>query len=113
MKKNVILLVIDSLSADEMEDDRYGASAMPFIQSLKKKSIYVRNFYSEGPHTEAGVRGLLCGIDGLDDNGYMNQYNETPKMIFDHYLDAGYDAYSFTFATNNYPERIRDKVMHY
>lgn len=111
-KKNVILLVIDSLSADEIFSE-HGYAAMPFFHELVKKSIYLDKFYSSGPHSEAGLKALLCGIDTLDNNGYMLHFSDTDKMIMDYFRDNGYDVYNFCDMLTSLPKRIDDTCKRY
>lgn len=44
-KKNVLLLVLDSLTADEFEDEKYGEPAMPFLHQLMDNSVAAEQFF--------------------------------------------------------------------
>lgn len=113
MKENLVIIVLDSLSADEINDVRFGDSAMPFLHQLMKEGINVKNYYSQGSHTEAGLPGLICGEDSLDDNGYLHRFNDAPRTLFDYFHESGYDFYNFSWPRNYMPERINKYVKNY
>lgn len=113
MKKNVLLLVLDSLTADEFDDERYGETAMPFLHKLMERSTVADQFFSEGPHTEAGLHGIICGTNTLDYNGYLQRFSCNPRIIFDYFDEAGYDLHNMSWAGNFFPKRFEGKIKNY
>ena len=113
MKKDVILFVIDSLGAEEMCDEKYGESCIPFLKRLMGEYSYVENYYSQGSHTESAVPGLICGINTLDYNGYLHRFDDKPKTIFDYYDEKGYETYNISWGRNTLPARLKGKVKNY
>ena len=95
MKKNVIFLVIDSLIYDKIGNKKYGDSPSPFLDSLKRKSLWCTNMYSQGPYTEAGNKALVSGDNSLNRGGYMHNLNDCVKIYIEAFKDAGYETYDF------------------
>lgn len=113
MKKDVVLLVMDSLGADEFDDEKYGVTSVPGIKKMMAENTYLSQYYSQGSHTESALPGLICGIDTLDYNAYLRRFNDKPKTIFDFFIDEGYQAINISWGRNMLPKRIRDKVTNY
>lgn len=110
-KKNVLLLVIDSMTANDLYNPKYLGTVTPFLSKLMNKSVVVDNFYSEGPHTGAGLQGLLCGTNTLDDNAFLRSYSDKKWTIFDCFLENGYDLLDVSWADNFLPSRFEGKVQ--
>ena len=110
-KKNVLLLVLESLTADEFDNDKYGEQAMPFLMKLKEKSLHADHFFSEGPHTEAGLHGIICRTNTLDYNAYLQRFSCNPEIIYDYFDRAGYDLYNMSWAGNYFPKRFDEKLQ--
>lgn len=112
MKKNVIFLVIDSLIYDKIGCTKYGESPSPFLDSLKKKSLWCTNMYSQGPYTEAGNKALVSGDNSLNRGGYMHNLNDCAKIYIEAFKDAGYETYDFILPYYLYCARLLDKIDH-
>lgn len=112
MKKNVIFLVIDSLIYDKIGCTKYGLSPSPFLDSLKKKSLWCTHLYSQGPYTEAGNRALVSGDNSLNRGGYMHNLNDCEKIYIETYKDAGYETYDFILPYYLYCTRLLNKIDH-
>lgn len=112
MKKNVIFLVIDSLIYDKIGNTKYGDSPSPFLDSLKKKSLWCTNMYSQGPYTEAGNKALVSGDNSLNRGGYMHNLNDCVKIYIEAFKDAGYETYDFILPYYLYCKRLLDKIDH-
>lgn len=110
--KNVVLLVVDSFCNDIIGESKYGKSATPFLDGLKEKCVYAENLYSQGPYTEAGLKGLLCGQNVMDEGGYMYRFNNISNFIFDPFYDAGYEIYNAYYPGQLYGEKISKKISH-
>ena len=112
MKKNVIFLVIDSLIYDKIGNTKYGNSPSPFLDSLKNKSLWCTNMYSQGPYTEAGNKALVSGDNSLNRGGYMHNLNDCVKIYIEEFKDAGYETYDFILPYYLYCKRLLDKIDH-
>ncbi|MCI9631632.1 MAG: sulfatase-like hydrolase/transferase [Ruminococcus sp.] len=113
MKKDVVLLVIDSLGADEFNDEQYGVTAIPFIRRITSENTYVPYYYSQGSHTESALPGLICGVNGLDYNAYLHRFNDSPKTIFDYFYENGYETFNISWGRNTFPERVQNYTTNY
>ncbi len=75
MKKNVLFIVIDSVTNDIFLFNKNTSSlCAPFLNELRKKSISGDKMFSEAPYTEASLMCLLGGIDTMDNGGYMERF---------------------------------------
>ena len=52
-KKNVIMLVLDSITYENVLANEGKKCPMPFIYSLMQNGINVKKVYSEAPYTDA------------------------------------------------------------
>lgn len=68
-KKNIILILMESMSANYLLADSVHTN-VPFLQSLLSKSTYFPNFYSAGIHTFNGVYSTLFSYPAL-----LNQHS--------------------------------------
>ena len=73
MKKNVIMIVLDSVTYENTLSNTGKTCPMPFLHSLMKKGINATKVYSEAPYTEAALVSLLCGDNTLDKTGHMKR----------------------------------------
>lgn len=88
--KNIIFIVLDSFSFREFEKDH--GKNMPFINELLKKSFWAE-VYAQGPHTEIGTHGLTGSTNTLDYGGTLTFCEKCPKVIYDYFLENGYDVH--------------------
>lgn len=98
MKKNVLFIVIDSVTNDIMFNKENSKDIAPFINSLRTKSISGDKMYSEAPYTEAALMSLLGGMDTMDNGGYLERMKNTRNFLED-FKENGYK----TFFCNYYP----------
>lgn len=108
-KKNVVLLVIDSLgnyNRRKVED-----ILMPFMRELKEQSIYFPNMFSEAPYTEAALISMLCGKDTLADEGYFYRFDKSHN-IFEYFQENGYEVYNY-IQPHVYPSSILKGNSHF
>ena len=98
MKKNVLFIVIDSVTNDILFNKENSSDIAPFLNSIRKKSISGDKMYSEAPYTEAALMSLLASVDTMDNGGYMEKFKNID--IFSKYFkENGYK----TFFNNYYP----------
>ena len=98
MKKNVLFIVIDSVTNDILFNKNNSKDIAPFMNSLRKKSISGDKMYSEAPYTEAALMSLLGGIDTMDNGGYLERMKNKRNVLED-FTENGYK----TFFCNYYP----------
>lgn len=112
MKKNVLFIVIDSVTNDILFNKSNSKDIAPFMNSLRNKSISGDKMYSEAPYTEAALMSLLGSIDTMDNGGYMERMKNTKsvlevfkennyKVFFNNYYPSIYPSYM----VNGYSER--------
>lgn len=91
--KNIIVLVVDSLSYECM-CGTYKDLKAPFLNKLAKDNFFATKMYSEAPYTEAAVGGLMAGQHTLDYGGYLRGFNDSPVNIFEVFKKNGYKVYN-------------------
>jgi len=64
-KKNVVVVLIESLSAQTMSIYEGTKNSTPFLDSIAQRSLFYKNFYSSGIHTCNGVYSTLFGLPAL------------------------------------------------
>lgn len=105
MKKNVILIVLDSITNDVLFNKNSSKLCAPFLNNLRNKSISGDKMFSEAPYTEAALMALLGSLDTMDKGGYMEKFkNKTCvlecfkkngyKVFFNNYYPSVYPSYS-------------------
>lgn len=109
--KNIIFLVVDSFAYREFE--RYGREYMPFVHQLMAESYCATRIYSMGPHTELGMRSLLCSANTLDYGGDLLRYEKCPKIMFDFFVERGYEVHAITYPGNAIPTRLFQSKSYY
>jgi phosphoglycerol transferase MdoB-like AlkP superfamily enzyme len=62
--RNVVLIIMESMGHGKAAD----SAQTPFLQTLKKQSLYFDSFFSSGEHTQNGVFATLTGQPGLMGN---------------------------------------------
>lgn len=108
--KNVLFIVIDSLMASRVFCRSEHASTTPYLDSIKDNCFVDLNIFSQGPFTEAGTRGLLCGTDTLDDGGYFFRYDGSKTFISTEFKKSGYETTSLIYPTCLYSKNILESL---
>lgn len=62
---NVVILLVESLSAERLAVFGNANRPMPFLDSLAGESLFFKNFYSAGIHTSNGLAGTLFSHPAL------------------------------------------------
>ncbi len=107
MKKNIIFLVIDSLSHERVQREE----TTPFLKRLAREEISVEGMYSEAPFTEAALMGLICGQPTMDRGGYMMRYRDVPETFLETFSKAGYEVLQF-LQPHIYPTSLERNLPH-
>lgn len=112
--KNVIFIIVDSLSEDRIEEISI-SKLMPFTSSLSKKTTYYKNFFSQGPYTEAGTKSLLCGSNSLESYGYLFRFDKSENFITKTFKTFGYKTHNLIYPTcllSNWIINTNDVIYH-
>lgn len=78
-KKNVVIILIESLSANLMTSFGQKRSMTPFLDSLYNNSLAFSNCYSCAVHTFAGILGTIYSVPTIFGRNYMKNI-VTPKV---------------------------------
>jgi phosphoglycerol transferase MdoB-like AlkP superfamily enzyme len=70
-KMNVVVVLMESMSANLLDIKENGREITPFLHELIGKSYYFNNFYSAGNHTNHGVMATLFGVPAMFDRNIM------------------------------------------
>lgn len=62
---NVVLILVESLSAQRLHRYGHPAHLMPFLEGLMDSSLVMDRFYSSGMHTANGIFSTLYGLPPL------------------------------------------------
>lgn len=107
--QDVLMIVIDSVFEDVFNGT---PDVCPFLHSIANHSLRFNNVFSQGPYTEAGTKGLLCGENTLDNEGYLFRYSKASQFISSIFKDNGYDTTSIIYPTTLYNKPIIEKLDH-
>ena len=124
-RPNVVLIMMESMSAKFMKHFGQSETLTPFLDSLYTRSISFRNFYSAGIHTNHGLYATLYSFPAmmkrnlmkgsviprysglptvLQENGYCNLFFMTHESQYDN-MNAFLRTNGFDeiYAQENYP----------
>ncbi|MGV8019225.1 MAG: LTA synthase family protein [Ignavibacteria bacterium] len=71
LKPNVVIFLVESLSAFKLKRYGYEHNLMPFLDSLMKVSAVFDNVYTDGMHTHNGLYSSLYGMPSVLKNKAM------------------------------------------
>lgn len=94
-KPNVVLILMESMSAAKMSRHGNPHNITPFLDSLSTNSLYFENFYTSGKHTHNGVFSSLFAFPALYGRHAMKQirsYNGIGSTL----QEIGYTTMYFT-----------------
>lgn len=96
-KQNVVLVLMESMSAEKMGLYGNEKNATPYLDSLAKSSWYFSNFYSAGIHTYNGIYSTLFGHPALLKQHAMKKVRIPQMYGFPHIMkEHGYYTAYFT-----------------
>ena len=102
MKKNILFIVIDSVTNDVLFNKSNSKKIAPFLSKLRNESISGDKMYSEAPYTEAALMSLLASVDTMDNGGYMERL-KTSKCVLEFFQKHGYKVFFNTYYPSIYP----------
>ncbi|MGN7756174.1 LTA synthase family protein [Chryseobacterium sp. 22532] len=108
LKKNVVLISIESLSADFME--HYGGTLKitPFLDSLADRSIMFTNLYATGNRTVRGLEALtLCIPPTAGESVIKRDDNKNKFTTGSVFKSKGYDV-KFLYGGYSYFDNMQD-----
>jgi len=94
-KQNVVLIIMESMSAEKMTRHGNTNKLTPFLDSLSHQSYYFENIYTAGKHTFNGIFSTLFSFPALYNQHPMKklmQYNGLSSALLKH----GYSTSYFT-----------------
>ncbi|MGB0888240.1 MAG: LTA synthase family protein [Vicingaceae bacterium] len=94
-KQNVVLIIMESMSAGKMSRHGNPNNLTPFLDSLSHQSNYFENIYTSGKHTFNGIFSTLFSFPALYNQHPMKQiknYNGLSSAL----LKNGYTTTYFT-----------------
>lgn len=117
VRKNVVMVIMESLSAKLMRRFGQEACLTPFLDSLYHRSLSFCNFYSAGNHTNHGLYATLYSFPSVMKRNAMKGsvipvYSGLPTVLRDNGYrtmffmthEAQYDNMNAFFRTNGYQE---------
>jgi len=101
-KKNVVIIIVESLGKEYMGFYNQGKGYTPFLDSLCQVSLTFENSFANGTTSMDAPPALLAGIPSLLEDSYMiSQFNiNTPQSIGSVLATEGYNS-SFYHAGKN------------
>ncbi|SMO53498.1 Phosphoglycerol transferase MdoB [Chryseobacterium rhizoplanae] len=108
MKKNVVLISIESLSADFMEHYGNTQKITPFLDSLADKSLMFTNLYATGNRTVRGLEALtLCIPPTAGESIIKRDDNKNKFTTGNVFKSKGYDV-KFLYGGYSYFDNMQD-----
>lgn len=108
LKKNVVLISIESLSADFMEHYGNTQKLTPFLDSLADRSLMFTNLYATGNRTVRGLEALTLCIPPTAGESIIKRENDKNKFTTGSVFSAkGYDV-KFLYGGYSYFDNMQD-----
>ncbi len=77
---NIVIVIVEGLGRAFSNDGAYLGNFTPFIDSLSDKSLYWKNFLSEGGETAAALPSILGSLP-FSRNGFLDLGNGMPEHL--------------------------------
>ena len=108
VRKNVVLISIESLSAEFMEHYGNDQKIMPFLDSLADKSLMFTNLYATGNRTVRGLEALtLCIPPTAGESVVKRENNKNKFSTGSIFQSKGYDV-KFLYGGYSYFDNMED-----
>jgi phosphoglycerol transferase MdoB-like AlkP superfamily enzyme len=108
LKKNVVLISIESLSADFMAHYGNTQKITPFLDSLADKSLMFTNLYATGNRTVRGLEALTLCIPPTAGESIIKRENNKNKFTTGSvFKSKGYDV-KFLYGGYSYFDNMKD-----
>ncbi len=79
-RPNIVLILMESVSAECMTTLGGEAGIMPHLDSLTKQSLLFTKFYANGFRTEQGLISLLCGFPAQPKTTILRKFGKFDKL---------------------------------
>ncbi|MDC8106140.1 LTA synthase family protein [Chryseobacterium sp. PTM-20240506] len=108
LKKNVVLISIESLSADFMQHYGNDQKITPFLDSLADRSMMFTNLYATGNRTVRGLEALTLCIPPTAGESIIKRENNKNKFTTGNiFKSKGYDV-KFLYGGYSYFDNMQD-----
>lgn len=108
LKKNVVLISIESLSADFMQHYGNDQKITPFLDSLADRSMMFTNLYATGNRTVRGLEALTLCIPPTAGESIIKRENNKNKFTTGSiFKSKGYDV-KFLYGGYSYFDNMQD-----
>ena len=77
---NVVIILLESWSADLIESLSGEKGITPFFHELEKKGLLFTNFYANGHRSQLGIAALLSGFPPVPDLSITDNIEKYPKL---------------------------------
>jgi len=107
-KKNIVLIMVESLSAKYM--GVYGSTKhlTPFLDKLTTESLFFKNLYATGTRTVRGMEAVTLSIPPTPGRSIVKRtLNDNLDSIGDIFKEKGYDN-KFIYAGHGYFDNMND-----
>ncbi|MDD4847386.1 MAG: sulfatase-like hydrolase/transferase [Bacteroidales bacterium] len=78
-KYNVVVIIMESMSAEKMRRHGNTKNLTPFLDSLSFKGLYFDNCYTTGTHTYCGIYSTLCSFPTIYQ---QHPLKRTPILLY-------------------------------
>jgi phosphoglycerol transferase MdoB-like AlkP superfamily enzyme len=107
-RKNVVLITIESLSADFMKTYGNEQNITPFLDSLAKKSLQFTNLYATGNRTVRGLEAVtLCLPPTAGESVVKREDNKNKFSIGSVFKEKGYNV-KFMYGGDAFFDNMQD-----
>lgn len=111
-KYNIILVVVESLSAEYLTDLGSKDNITPYLDSIKKDSIFFTKLYATGTRTVRGLEALTLGNPPLPGSSIIRRpENSNLFNIATIFKNYGYDR-NFIFGGFSYFDNLENYFSH-
>ena len=107
-KYNIVLVVVESLSAEYLKYFGNNENITPFLDSLTSKSIFFDNFYATGTRTVRGLEAISLSLPPLPGNSIVRRpNNQNLFSIGSVFKNFGYEN-KFVYGGFGYFDNMND-----
>lgn len=108
MHKNVVLISVESLSAEFMKHYGDKENTTPFLDSLAQKSLLFTNFYATGNRTVRGLEALTLCIPPTPGESVVKRKNNKQKFTTGSvFKSKGYQV-KYLYGGDSYFDNMKD-----
>lgn len=107
-KKNVVLISLESMSADFMSYYHNDKKLTPFLDSLAAKSLFFTNLYATGNRTVRGLEAMtMCIVPSPGESVVKRKDNKDKFTTGSVFADQGYKT-NYLYGGDAYFDNMRD-----